>query len=143
MTQVTIIGNLASEPELRFTPSGKAVVNFTVAESRRVKDGNEWKDGPTTWWRCSLWGTPAENLAESLAKGTRVVVVGEVTQREYEAKGEKRTAFEVTAFEVAASVKFAIVKSEKTGGKPKAQKPADDPWGASDWGQSSDQPPPF
>jgi single-strand DNA-binding protein len=128
MTQITIVGNLVDSPELRFTAQGKAVANFTVAESKRVKDGNDWKDGPTTFWKCSLWDTAAENLTESMSRGQRVIVVGEVAQRSYETReGEKRSVFEVTASEVGPSVKWATAKVEKVGKKP-APKPEDDPW---------------
>jgi single-strand DNA-binding protein len=137
MTAVTIIGNLTAPPELKFTPQGKAVVSFTVAESKRVKgaDGN-WTDGDSTFWRCSLWDTAAENMAESLDKGQRVIVVGEVKQRTFETReGEKRTVMEVTATEVGPSLKWALCKPEKTGNKgggftAKKSEPADDPWSA-------------
>ena len=130
MTQITIIGNLTDAPELRFTPQGKAVANFTVAVSKRVKDGNDWKDGPSSFYRCSIWDAAAENMAESLDKGQRVIVVGEIAQRSYETNaGEKRSVFEVTAQEVGPSLKWATAKPEKTGGKT-APKPKDDPWGS-------------
>ena len=129
MTQITIVGNLVDSPELRFTAQGKAVANFTVAESKRVKDGNDWKDGPTTFWKCSLWDTAAENLTESMSRGQRVIVVGEVAQRSYETReGEKRSVFEVTASEVGPSVKWATAKVEKVSGNKPAPKPEDDPW---------------
>jgi len=131
MTAITIIGNLTNAPELRFTAQGKAVANFTVAVSKRIKDGNDWKDGPTSFYRCSIWDTPAENMTESLEKGQRVIVVGEIAQRSFETNaGEKRSVFEVTASEVGPSLKWAICKPEKTGGKPSVKKsePADDPW---------------
>lgn len=128
MTQVTIVGNLTADPELRFTPAGKPVANFTVAESKRVKDGDGWKDGPTTFFRCSLWDTPAENMTESLTRGQRVIVVGEIAQRSYETQqGEKRSVFEVTAQEVGPSLKWATAKVEKAGAKP-PPKVEDDPW---------------
>lgn len=133
MTQITIVGNLVDAPELRFTAAGKAVANFTVAESKRVKDGDGWKDGPSTFWRCSLWDTPAENLAESLTKGLRVIVVGDVAQRSFETNaGEKRSVFEVTATEVGPSLKWATAKVDKTGGtkQAKAKPVEDDPWGS-------------
>jgi len=139
MSQITIIGNLTDATELRFTAAGKAVANFTVAESKRVKDGDGWKDGPSTFWRCSLWDATAENMAESLSKGMRVIVVGEVAQRSYETNaGEKRTVFEVTAQEVGPSLKWATAKVEKSAGKPsgfgskpsKAAPVSDDPWNA-------------
>jgi len=130
MTQVTIVGNLIDAPELRFTPAGKAVANFVVAESQRVRDADGgWKDGDSTFWRCSIWDAQAENMAESLAKGQRVIVVGEAKQRSFENRdGEKRTVIEVTASEVGPSLRWATAKVEKTGGKPKP-KPAEDPWG--------------
>ncbi len=137
MTQITIVGNLVEAPELRFTPQGKAVANFTLAESKRVKDGDTWKDGPATFWKCSLWDTAAENITESLERGQRVIVVGEVAQRSFETReGEKRSVFEVTATEVGPSLKWATVTVEKTGKvKPK---PAEDPWGT-----GGDDAPPF
>jgi single-strand DNA-binding protein len=131
MTQVTIIGNLVADPELRFTPQGKAVANFTVAVSKRVKDGNDWKDGPSSFYRCALWDQAAENMAESLSKGQRVIVVGEITQRSFESNGEKRSTFEITATEVGPSVKWATVSVTKSGqAKPKPVAAEDDPWGA-------------
>lgn len=137
MTAITIIGNLTDAPELRFTAAGKAVANFTVAVSKRVKDGQEWKDGPSSFYRCSIWDQAAENMTESLTKGQRVIVVGEIAQRSYETNsGEKRSVFEVTATEVGPSLKWAIAKVEKTGNRagigggyaPKKPEPADDPW---------------
>jgi len=130
MTAITIVGNLTDSPELRFTAAGKAVANFTVAVSKRIRDGNEWKDGPSSFYRCSLWDQAAENMTESLTKGQRVIVVGEIAQRSFETNsGEKRSVFEVTASEVGPSLKWATAKIEKTGAtKPK--KPADDPWNA-------------
>ena len=145
MTQITIIGNLTAPPELRFTPTGKAVASFTVAESERVKgaDGN-WTDGDSTFFRCSLWDAAAENMTESLDKGQRVIVVGKIKQRSYETReGDKRTVFEVTATEVGPSLKWAICKPEKTGGKPSVKKstPADDPWGSAPAVGGDDVPP--
>jgi single-strand DNA-binding protein len=132
MTQITIIGNLTDTPELRFTAQGKAVANFTVAVSRRVKDGDDWKDGPSSFYRCSLWDAQAENMAESLTKGQRVIVVGDIAQRSFETNsGEKRSVFEVTASEVGPSLRWAVAKTERTGkSAPKKPEPADDPWGS-------------
>ena len=150
MATITIIGNLTDAPELRFTPQGKAVANFTVAESKRVKDGDGWKDGPSTFWRCSIWDATAENMTESLTKGMRVIVVGEVAQRSYETNaGEKRTVFEVTAQEVGPSLKWATAKVEKTtGNAPRSNaaarntpKPDDDPWGVAPAIGDSENPP--
>ena len=149
MTQVTIIGNLVDEPELRFTNTGKAVASFTVAESQRVKTQDGWKDGDSTFWRCSIWDTSAENMAESLHKGLRVIVVGEAKQRSFETRdGEKRTVIEVTATEVGPSLKWATAKVEKTTGNgPRRDSAArtpepvvDDPWGSVSIADDSDPP---
>ena len=141
MTNVTIIGNLTADPELRFTNTAKAVVSFTVAESQRVRGGDGgWKDGDSTFWRCTLWDSAAENLAESLHKGQRVIVVGEAKQRSFETRdGEKRTVIEVTASEVGPSLRWAVAKVEKTSGNgprtvSQTQNPSGngddaDPWG--------------
>ena len=147
MTQLTIVGNLTDAPELRFTAQGKAVANFTVAVSKRIKDGNDWKDGPSSFYRCSLWDAQAENMAESLTRGQRVIVVGEIAQRSYETNtGEKRSVFEVAATEVGPSLKWATAKVEKTAksgprrdSAPQTPDPApDDPWGT-----ATDEAPPF
>lgn len=142
MTNVTIIGNLTSDPELRFIQSGAAVVNFTVAEENRKfdKDTNSWVSGESTFWRCSLWRDAAENVAESLTKGMRVIVKGETVTRAYEKDGEKRTVTEVQVDEIGPSLKFATARVER---KPKTSStgfggsggtaPASvepDPWGA-------------
>lgn len=139
MTVITIIGNLVDAPELRFTAQGKAVANFTVAESQRVKSADgTWSDGPSTFWRCSIWDTIAENLTESLVKGQRVIVAGEAKQRTFETRdGEKRTVIEVTATDVGPSLRWATAKVEKATGKranpstPKPAAAADDPWATS------------
>lgn len=113
-TNVTIVGNLTADPEMRFTPSGHAVANFTVAVTERVKDGNEWKDGPSSFYRCAIWRQYAENLTESLTKGTRVIVTGRMKQREYETNtGEKRSVWEVEADEVGPALKYATAKVTK------------------------------
>ena len=136
MPQVTIVGNLTADPELRFTPSGAAVATFAIAESSRVKENGEWKDGPATYWRCEIWRDAAENLAESLKRGMRVIAVGETQQRTFETKsGESRTVLEVKVSEVGPSLKWATARPEKTNRstKPAAagRTPAveDDPWG--------------
>lgn len=132
MTQVTIVGNLTEAPELKFTAAGKAVANFTVAESQRIRDADgSWRDGDSTFWRCSIWDTQAENLTESLVKGQRVIVVGEAKSRSFETReGEKRTVIEVTASEVGPSLKWATAKVERTQAKRKATEKAPvDPWG--------------
>ena len=116
-TVITIIGNLTADPELRFTPSGAAVANFTVASTPRMFDrqSNEWKDGETLFMRCSIWREAAENVAESLQRGTRVVVTGRLKSRSYETKeGEKRTVVEMDVDEVGPSLRYANAKVTKT-----------------------------
>ncbi|NHA67134.1 single-stranded DNA-binding protein [Phycicoccus flavus] len=115
-TTITIIGNLTADPELRFTPSGAAVANFTVASTPRQFDrqSNEWKDGETLFMRCSIWRDAAENVAESLHRGTRVVVSGRLKSRSYETKeGEKRTVVELEVDEVGPSLRYASAKVTK------------------------------
>lgn len=116
-TVITIIGNLTNDPELRFTPSGAAVANFTVASTPRTFDrqANEWKDGETLFLRCSVWRDAAENVAESLQRGTRVLVSGRLRSRSYETKeGEKRTVIEMEVDEVGPSLRYATAKVAKT-----------------------------
>jgi single-strand DNA-binding protein len=137
---ITVVGNTTSEPELRFTPSGKAVANFTVASTPRFFDkaSNEWKDGGALFLRCNAWGQVAENVAESLVRGTRVIVTGRLKQRSYETReGEKRTTVELEVDEVGPSLKFATVKVNKvarggsdSGGGYGQAPPANDPWGS-------------
>jgi single-strand DNA-binding protein len=161
-TIVTVIGNLASDPELRFTPSGAAVANFTVASTPRTFDrqAQEWKDGETLWMRCSVWREQAENAAESLTKGTRVVVTGRLTQRSWEDKqsGEKRTAVELQVDEVAPSLRYAQATVRRTqrnasgggggggfggGRQPAASDPWSTPVGAGAGGYGPADEPPF
>ncbi len=116
-TPITVIGNLTADPELRFTPSGAAVANFTVASTPRTfdKQTNEWKDGETLFLNCSVWRQAAENAAESLVRGTRVIVSGRLKARSYETReGEKRTVFEIDVDEVGPSLKYATAKVAKT-----------------------------
>jgi single-strand DNA-binding protein len=116
-TVITIIGNLTNDPELRFTPSGAAVANFTVASTPRTFDrqSNEWKDGETLFMRCAIWRDAAENVAESLTRGTRVLVSGRLRSRSYETKeGEKRTVVEMDVDEVGPSLRYATAKVAKT-----------------------------
>ena len=116
-TTITIVGNLTDDPDLRFTPSGAAVANFTVASTPRFfdKQTNEWKDGDALFLRCSIWRQAAENVAESLHRGTRVIVTGRLRQRSYETReGEKRTVFEVDVDEIGPSLKYATAKTTKT-----------------------------
>ena len=115
-TVITVVGNLTDDPELRFTPSGAAVASFTVASTPRSfdKNTNEWKDGDALFLRCSIWRQAAENVAESLTKGMRVVVQGRLRQRSYETReGEKRTVVELDVEEVGPSLKYATAKVTK------------------------------
>src|SRR5690349_13713758 len=116
-TVITIIGNLTADPELRFTPSGAAVANFTVASTPRQFDrqSNEWKDGETLFMRCSVWRDAAENVAESCQRGMRVIVSGRLKSRSYETKeGEKRTVVEMDVDEIGPSLRSATAKVNKT-----------------------------
>jgi len=115
-TQVTVVGNLTGDPELRFISSGAAVVNFTVASTPRTFDrqSNDWKDGETLFMRCSLWREAAENVAESLTKGMRVLVTGRLVSRSWEANGEKRTVTEMQVDEVGPSLRYATAKVTRT-----------------------------
>lgn len=116
-TVITVVGNLTADPELRFTPSGAAVASFTVASTPRTldKQTNEWKDGDALFLRCSAWRQMAENVAESLTKGARVVVQGRLRQRSYETReGEKRTVVELEVDEVGPSLRYASAKVNKT-----------------------------
>lgn len=116
-TTITVIGNLTNDPELRFTPSGSAVANFTVASTPRTFDrqANEWKDGETLFLRASIWREAAENVAESLTKGMRVIVTGRLKSRSYETKeGEKRTVIELEVDEIGPSLRYASAKVNRT-----------------------------
>jgi single-strand DNA-binding protein len=116
-TIITVVGNLTGDPELRFTPSGAAVANFTVASTPRTFDrqSNEWKDGETLFMRCSVWREAAENIAESLQRGNRVLVTGRLKSRSYETKeGEKRTVVELEVDEVGPSLRYATAKVNRT-----------------------------
>ena len=145
-TIITVVGNLVSDPELRFTPSGAAVANFRIASTPRTfdKQTNQWKDGEGLFLSCSVWRQAAENVAESLQKGMRVIVQGRLVQRSYDTKeGEKRTVVELQVDEVGPSLTFATAKVNRTqrggggggfGGAPSgggSSAPADDPWAAS------------
>ncbi|MBF6213562.1 single-stranded DNA-binding protein [Nocardia puris] len=117
-TVITVIGNLTADPELRFTPAGQAVANFTVASTPRVFDRNtnEWKDGEALFLRCNIWREAAENVAESLTRGSRVIVQGRLKQRSYETReGEKRTVVELEVDEVGPSLRYATAKVNKAG----------------------------
>ena len=136
-TPITVVGNLTADPELRFTPSGAAVANFTVASTPRNFDRqtNEWKDGEALFLNCSVWRQAAENAAESLQRGMRVVVSGRLKARSFETReGEKRTVFEIDVDEVGPSLKYATAKVTKTSrsggmqGGGGASGGGDDPW---------------
>ena len=149
-TQTTVIGNLTADPELKFTPSGAAVANFTIASTPRTFDrqSNEWKDGDTLFMRCSLWREPAENVAETLLKGMRVVALGNLVQRSYETReGEKRTVVELQVDEIGPSLRYATAKVERAQrGQQQAQPatgvrqsaPTPDPWATT---STPEQPP--
>ena len=136
---ICITGNLVAEPELRFTPSGAAVANFTIASTPRTfdKQANEWRDGDPMFLGCSVWRQAAENVAESLTKGMRVIVQGRLKSRSYETReGEKRTVFEIDVEEVGPSLTWAtarVTRNDRSGAgqsRPQAQqqRPAGDPW---------------
>src|ERR1700751_5708112 len=115
-TTITVVGNLTADPELRFTPSGAAVANFTVASTPRIYDRQtgEWKDGEALFLRCNIWREAAENVAESLTRGARVIVTGRLKQRSFETReGEKRTVVEVEVDEIGPSLRYATAKVNK------------------------------
>ncbi|GAA4461024.1 single-stranded DNA-binding protein [Phytohabitans houttuyneae] len=115
-TTITVIGNLTDEPELRFTPSGAAVTRFRIASTPRIFDrqSSEWRDGEPLFLSCSVWRQPAENVAESLSRGSRVIVTGRLRQRSYETReGEKRTVIELDVEEVGPSLRYATAQVRK------------------------------
>lgn len=140
-TVITVVGNLVDDPELRFTPSGAAVANFRIASTPRTFDRqtNEWKDGEALFLSCSVWRQAAENVAESLTKGMRVVVQGRLKQRSYEDReGQRRTVVELEVEEVGPSLKYATAKVARVqrgggggGGYGGGSQAADDPWASS------------
>jgi len=138
-TMITVIGNLTADPELRFTPAGAAVANFTVASTPRKfnKNTNEWEDDETLFLRCNIWREAAENVAESLTRGVRIIVQGRLKQRSFETReGEKRTVVELEVDEVGPSLKSATAKVNKTtrgngsGASRPQQRGGEDPWGS-------------
>ena len=146
-TPITVVGNLTADPELRFTPSGAAVANFTVASTPRTFDRqtNDWKDQETLFLNCSVWRQAAENAAESLTRGMRVIVSGRLKARSYETReGEKRTVFEIDVEEVGPSLKMATAKVSKTsrsgGGQGFQSGGGDDPWASNQGSQGGGQP---
>jgi len=166
-TTITLVGNLTADPELRFTPSGAAVANFTVASTPRNFDRqtNEWKDGDAMFLNCAVWRQAAENVAESLQKGMRVIVSGRLKSRSYETReGERRTVFEIDVDEIGPALKYATAKISRNsgggsgqggggqggggqggggqggggqgGGRPANSGPSDDPWATGNSGGS-------
>ena len=163
-TTITVVGNLTADPELRFTPSGAAVASFTVASTPRTFDkaSGEWRDGEALFLRCNVWRQVAENVAESLTRGSRVLVSGRLRQRSFETKeGEKRTIIELDVDEIGPSLRYATAKVNRVsreGGQQAQQSqgwgqqqrqqpqqggygPADDPWGNPPPPQQSSQRP--
>ena len=147
-TTITMVGNLVNDPELRFTPSGAAVAKFTVASTPRYldKNTNEWKDGDSLFLACNIWRQAAENVAESLTRGMRVIVTGRLKQRSYETKeGEKRTVVEMDVDDVGPVLRNATAKVNRvartdsgySGGGSSA--PSEDPWAAP--ASAGDEPP--
>ena len=155
LPEVTVVGTLVADPELKATPSGALVANFRIASNDRKKNQQtgEWEDGSPTFLSCSIWRDYAEHVAESLSRGDRVVVVGQLVMREFEKDGERRTAYEVRAEEVTPSLRFATVKVnrvERNGGSSSSSKSsskgsgwwaelAGDPWS----GAPAEYPAPF
>jgi len=167
-TVITVVGNLTADPELRFTASGAAVANFTVASTPRQFDraSGEWKDGEALFLRCNIWRQAAENVAESLSRGSRVVVTGRLKQRSFETKeGEKRTVIELEVDEIGPSLRYATAKVNRaqrsdggsggygsggsgggqssSGGGSRNQAPSDDPWSSAPAAGGSFDEPPF
>jgi single-strand DNA-binding protein len=165
-TVITVVGNLTADPELRFTPSGAAVASFTIASTPRQFDraSNEWKDGDALFLRCSIWRQAAENCAESLTRGMRVVATGRLKQRSFETReGEKRTVIELDVDEVGPSLRYATAKVNRTargdggggggfggsgsggggGGGGGGSAPAEDPWGSAPPAGGYSEEPPF
>jgi single-strand DNA-binding protein len=161
-TVITIVGNLTADPELRFTPSGAAVANFTVAATSRTFDrqSGEWRDGDTLFMRCNIWRQAAENVAETLTRGMRVMVQGRLRQRSFETReGEKRTVVELEVDEVGPSLRYATAKvtkvsrgaagegrTDSSGDAAAGADPVEDPWAAlpsADSAPAADDQPPF
>ena len=164
-TQITIVGNLVADPELRFTSSGQPVATFRVASTPRIRDNasGEWKDGDSLFLTCNVWRQAAENVAESLQRGMRVIVSGRLRQRSYETKeGEKRTVYEVEVDDVGPSLRNASAKVARANrssgqygggqggqggngggysGQPSGGGRQEDPWASDNGGGYSDEPP--
>lgn len=141
---ITVIGNMAGDPELRFTASGHAVANFSVAQTPRTRNqqSGEWVDDETLWFRCSVWRDVAENVAETLTKGMRVIVYGRLKARSFETKeGEQRTNWELDVEEVGPSIRWATAQVSRTPRQGQAQQ-APQPAQGGSWGQPAQQAPP-
>lgn len=150
-TPITVVGNLVADPELRFIPSGAAVANFRIASTPRQfnRDTNQWEDGEALFLTCNCWRQMAENVAESLTKGMRVIVNGRLKQRSYQTReGENRTVFEVEVDEVGPSLKYATANVQRTPrdgnsgyGRPQQQQQQQQPQNMGGFGQAPQQPP--
>lgn len=129
---ITIVGTAGADCQLRFTPQGVAVGTFNVAVTSRVKQGDSWKDGDTTWFRCTAWREMAESCAESITKGTRVIVHGRFKTRQYEKDGQTRTSIEIDVEEVGPSLRWATAQVKKmarsSGGSAPSGGGFEDPW---------------
>ena len=156
-TIITIVGNLTADPELRFTPSGAPVANFTIASTPRTfdRDANEWRDGEALFLRCSIWREYAENVTETLKKGMQVIAQGKLKQRSWEKDGERRTSVELEVTEIGPALRFATAQVQRTqnnnggrggyrtggGGGGRASAPDNDPWGAAPAAGDDTEPP--
>lgn len=141
MADIIVTGNLTADPEVRFTPSGAAVANFTVAENHRKKSGDSYVDDGSTFYRVAAWKSLGENIGASLRKGDRVTVTGELRTREYEARdGSAGRSLDITARTVGPDLRFATVSAPTKSSGGGTQAPAPDPWGHN---TTSDDNPPF
>ena len=132
---ITLVGNITDDPELRFTPSGAAVANFTVAVNRRINKDGQWEDKLDGFFRCNCWRDMAENVAESLSKGSRVVVVGRLQQRQWEDQdGNKRSSFEIQVDEVGPSLRWATATVQKSSRSGSGGGAGGGNAGGGDWG---------
>lgn len=146
---VTVTGNLTADPELRFTANGVAVASFTVAVNERVRNGDKWDDGPTSYMRCNAWRELAEHVAESVTKGDRVMVSGVLRERAWETTptgpndtGKRRT-WELSTTEVGAALRYATVKIARAARRSDGPPPPEDPWASRQAPPQEDEPPPF
>jgi single-strand DNA-binding protein len=145
-TEIHLVGNLTSAPELRFTPSGAAVANFTIASTPRFfdKKTNEWRDGDALFMRCSIWRQAAENVAETFNSGDRVLVIGKLKQRSFDdtKTGQKRSVIELEVDEIGPSLKWATAKVNRVGrASNDTSGGSDDPWSSAPSAQTTEEPP--